>query len=122
MNTIKLTLVAAMIGASAAAMAADPAMDSSRQDRMDSAYQDYRNGSSSNASMHNSDTKSQGRFARAEDSMKRGASKTGNAIENGARKVGHAIGNGARKTKDAIKRTGEKMGGSSDADHKQVEP
>jgi hypothetical protein len=122
MNRIKLTLVAAMIGASGAAMAADPSMNSSRQDRMDAAYDNYRSGSSSNASMKNSDTKSQGRFARAEDSVKRGASKTGSAIENGARKVGHAVGNGARKTKDAIRRTGEKMGGSSDADHKQVEP
>jgi hypothetical protein len=114
MNRIKLSVIAALVGLSSVAMAAE----STRQERMDAAYQNYRGNSTDSTSTDSS----KGRFARAEDSMKRGAHKTGNAIENGARKVGHAVGNGARKAKNAIKRTGEKMGGSSDTEHKQVEP
>ena len=97
MNRSKLVLIAALFGvASTAALAADPASESTRGERMNQAYEDYRN-------------PQPGPAARAEGSIKRGAQKTGDAVKRGAKKVGHAVGKGVRKTGEAIGRGGEKM-------------
>jgi hypothetical protein len=79
------------------------AEDTTRQDRMDSAYSDYKNNPRYNhadsTSMSNTDnTKGGGRFDRAESSVKRGAHRTGEAIKSGA-----------HKTAEALRRTGDKI-------------
>jgi hypothetical protein len=99
-----------LAGASTLARAADPAYDSSRQERMDSAYTDYQNNpryhhDASDSSMNNGG----GRFERGENSIKRGAHRAGQGIKNGAEKVGHAVETGAHKTGDALRRTGDKI-------------
>ena len=97
MNRFRLTLTAAILGiASTAALGADPAAETTRRERMDQAYEDYRN-------------PQPGPAARAENSMKRGAHRAGHAIRHGAEKVGHAVGKGVRKTGEAIGRGGEKL-------------
>lgn len=97
MNRIRITLIAGMLGAACGlALAADPATDSGRSERMDRAYEDYRN-------------PQPGPAARAENSVKRGAHRAGSAVKHGARKVGHAVGKGVRKTGEAIGRGGEKL-------------
>lgn len=102
MNRIPLTLIAALlVGASStAALAADPGSEAARQQRMEQAYEDYRN-------------PQPGPAARAESSMKRGAHRAGSAIKHGAQKVGHAVGKGVRKTGQAIRSGGEKLEDSS---------
>lgn len=96
MTRTKLVLIAALFGAaSTAALAADPAAESTRRERMDRAYEDYRN-------------PNPGPAARAESSIKRGTHKTGDAIKRGANKVGHAVGKGVRKTGEAVRRVGKK--------------
>ena len=102
MKQLKLTLIVAMLGATCctAALAADPDSDPQRQERMDRAYEDYRN-------------PSPGPAARAESSMKRGAHRAGSAIKHGAQKAGHAVGKGVRKTGEAIGHGGEKLEGKS---------
>ena len=99
MNTLKPTLIAAILGVAAcgsAALAADPGSEAARRERMDQAYEDYRN-------------QSPGPAARTENSIKRGAHRAGSAIKHGAQKAGHAIGKGVRKTGEAIGRGGEKL-------------
>ena len=120
-----LWICAAMLSAASTLAAADQPGQTSRQERMDAALENYRaaNGdgtsdrmntsSDSNASNCN-DYSNGGTFARAESAIKRGACKTGHALERGVKKTGHAIGTAGRKTGDAIRRTGEKMGGSPD--------
>jgi len=98
MKQLKLTLLAAILGATCAtaALAADPGSEAARRDRMDQAYEDYRN-------------QDPGPAARAESSIKRGAHRAGTAIKHGAEKVGHAVGKGVRKTGEAIGHGGEKL-------------
>ncbi len=97
MNRTTLVLLAALVGAaSATAFAADPGSDAERRERMDRAYEDYRN-------------TNPGPAARTESSMKRGAHRAGHAIEGGAKKVGSAVGKGVRKTGEAIGRGGQKL-------------
>lgn len=97
MNRTKLVLIATLFGAaSVSALAADPAAESTRRERMDRAYEDYRN-------------PQPGPAARAESAIKRGAHRTGDAIERGAKRAGHAVGKGVRKTGEAIGRGGEKL-------------
>lgn len=97
MKRSQLVSIAVLFGAaSTAALAATPASDSTRRERMDQAYEDYRN-------------PQPGPAARAESSIKRGAHRAGEAIEHGASKVGHAVGKGVRKTGEAIGRGGEKL-------------
>ena len=97
MNKLRLTLAAALLGvASVNSFAADAAGETSRRERMDQAYEDYRN-------------PQPGPAARAENSLKRGAHRAGHAIKHGAEKAGHAIGKGVRKTGEAIGRGGEKL-------------
>lgn len=98
MDRTRLILIAALlIGASStAALAADPGSEAARQQRMDQAYDDYRN-------------VQPGPAERTENAIKRGAHRAGSAIKHGAQKVGHAVGKGVRKTGQAIKRGGEKL-------------
>ena len=101
MNRTQLVLIAALVGAassvaSTATFAADGASEEGRRDRMDKAYEDYRN-------------PNPGPAARAESSIKRGVHKTGSAIKHGAEEVGHAVGTGVRKTGEAVGRGGEKL-------------
>ena len=97
MNRTKLVFMTALVSiASTAALAAEPTSEGGRRDRMDKAYEDYRN-------------PNPGPAARAESSIKRGAHKTGSAIKNGVEKVGHAVGTGVRKTGEAVGRGGEKL-------------
>ncbi len=99
MNRTRLVLIAALFGvASTAALAADMGSDSARRDRMDQAYDDYRN-------------PNPGPAARAERSMKRGAHRAGESIEHGAKRAGHAVRRGLRKTGEAIGRGAEKLEG-----------
>ncbi|HWH82147.1 MAG TPA: hypothetical protein VNU71_07910 [Burkholderiaceae bacterium] len=101
MNRLQLASFAALaaigLGSASLARAADdPASDSARQERMDRAYEDYRN-------------PNPGAAARTENSIKHGAHRAGSAIKHGAEKVGHAIGTGVRKTGEAIGHGGEKV-------------
>jgi hypothetical protein len=103
MNRIKLTVLAALIGAGTMAMAAEPQGD--REQRMNDALQTYRSTADRNPSP--------GPVARAEESTKRGVKKAGSAIKRGAKKVGHAVGTGTEKTGAAIRRGGEKIKAST---------
>lgn len=97
MNRIRTALIATLLSATTGlALAADAGSESTRRERMDRAYEDYRN-------------PQPGPAARAESSIKRGAARTGSAIKSGARKTGHAIGTGVRKTGEVIGRGGEKL-------------
>jgi hypothetical protein len=98
MNQAKLILAAALVGLCSAAMA-----DTDRDQRMNSALENYR---SSEAAAKNPEP---GRFARAEESTKRGARKAGSAIKRGAKRAGEGISTGVEKTGDALRRTGEKI-------------
>lgn len=100
MNTIKLTLAAAVFGiASGAAFAADPGSDQARRDRMDAAYSDYHSHPS--------------RMERGENAVKRDFHRAGRAMKHGAEKVGHAVGKGIHKTGEAIDHGGEKLENAS---------
>jgi len=99
--TFAAVLATALAGASSMVWAADPSGETTRQERMDAAYDNYRNNNSANPNP--------GRFERAENSVKRGAHKAGSSIKHGAKKVGHAVGKGVRKTGEAIGNTGEKL-------------
>jgi hypothetical protein len=101
--TFAAVLATALAGASSMVWAADPSSETTRQERMDAAYDNYRSNSGSTANPN------PGRFERAENSVKRGAHKAGTAIKHGAQKTGHAIGKGVRKTGEAIGNTGEKL-------------
>jgi Ni/Co efflux regulator RcnB len=102
MKTTKFLLSAALVAASAAAMADTATTNTSRDDRMNEALQNYRSGdttANSSASTSRGD----------KNAFERGVDKTGNAIKRGAHKTGNAIKSGAHKTGDAIERTGEKI-------------
>jgi hypothetical protein len=85
-------VAAALIGASAVVMADEPRSDAARQQRMDDALQNYRSNGDHRTSS------APGTFERAENSVKHGAHKTGEAIEHGAHKTGEAIEHATRKT------------------------
>ena len=98
-----ITLAAALVSLSTWAVAADPGYDAAREQRMNEALENYRD----------SRNPSPGPAARAENSIKRGAHKTGDAIERGAKKVGHAVGTGLHKTGEAIHHAGDKVRGKT---------
>ena len=109
-------IISALLATSSTIALADQPGDTTRDERMQSALQEYRagNGSTAGTDATNgcNEYSNGGTFARAEAAMKRGACKTGHAVERGVKKTGHAIGNAGRKTGDAIRRVGEKAGGS----------
>ncbi|MDP9045749.1 MAG: hypothetical protein M3O01_13190 [Pseudomonadota bacterium] len=97
MKNLHCGLIAVFLGVSAtAALADDASSDQARRERMDAAYEDYRN-------------PNPGPAARTENAIKRGAHRAGSAIKNGAEKAGHAVAQGVRKTGQAIDRGGEKV-------------
>ena len=113
--TPRLVLLAALIGVSGAASAA---YSGTREDRMQAALDDYHNGNGKNAGSTDrryTDPRnpSPGPAARAESSMKRGASDAGHSIKRGASKVGHAVGTGLSKTGEAIDHAGAKLKGKT---------
>lgn len=101
MKPIKVVLIAALIGASGAAMAVDSRSEADREQRMNEALQNYRSGADNRSSP--------GTVARAEESTKRGVHKAGASVKRGAKRVGHAVETGAHKTRHALRRTGEKI-------------
>lgn len=109
MKTTKIVLLAALVGVSGVASAA---YNGTREDRMQAALDDYhqKNGTKSYTDPRNP---SPGPAARAESSMKRGASNAGDAIKRGASRAGHAIGTGLHKTGEAIDHAGEKLKGKT---------
>ncbi len=101
MNTCKLTLLAALLGACGLASAADPGSDAAREQRMNETLARY----------HDSRDASPGPAARTEESVKGGLSRTGHAIQRGARKMGHAVRHGAHETGEAMHHVGRKIEG-----------
>jgi hypothetical protein len=101
MKPIKLVLLCTLLGVSGLASAAEPQADTTREQRMSEALDKY----------HDSRNANPGPAARAEESIKRGASKTGHAIKRGAHKTADAVKHGAHKTGEAMHRVGEKIKG-----------
>jgi hypothetical protein len=99
-KTAAVTLLGSVLLALSAGAQAAEYGDTTRDQRMDSALQNYRD-------PHRNDQP--GRFARAENSVKRGAHRSGNAVKSGANKVGHAVANAGRKTAGALRNTGDKI-------------
>ncbi len=109
----QLVLLSALAGVSGAAFAAD---SGTRDERMQAALDDYhRSNGTSTRDMRYTDPRNPrpGPAARAESSVKRGASDAGDAIKHGASKAGHAIGTGLHKTGEAIDHAGEKLKGKT---------
>ena len=102
-----LTLAIALAGLSAATLAATP-LGATREERMDTALQNYR---SQQGTADASSSSSEGPVARSGHAIKRGVTRAGEAIKHGAQKTGHAIGKGVSKTGEAIHHAGEKMEG-----------
>lgn len=79
MKTLKISLLAAMLGASSLAFAADMGSDAARAERMNEALDSYRN----------AQAPAQGPAARAGDSMRRGAHRAGESMKHGEHKARH---------------------------------
>lgn len=96
MNKIKFGWIAALGLASSLAFAADGDGSGTRQDRMNQAYQNYRNGQpGANTS---GATKSSG----FEATVRRDARKTGHFFGRQGRRAGHAVANVGRKGEHAM--------------------
>ncbi|MBS0447708.1 MAG: hypothetical protein JSR59_17340 [Proteobacteria bacterium] len=122
MSTLRpaiVTLFATLSALAASTAIAQDMNDTTRQQRMDAAYQDFKSGQSSGTSSSNMSTSHHmmhgtGSAARAEESIKRGAHKTGQAIKHGAEKTGEAVEHGVEKTKEAAHEAHQKMKGASE--------
>lgn len=112
MNIIKLALSAAIVAMSANALAADYTPTTTREQRMNEALRDYRDGTPKGTT---SSTSSAGPMARTEESVKKGFRDTGSTVKRVANKAGHAVATGARKTGHAIHRGANKLGGTNSA-------
>ncbi|CAN7529564.1 hypothetical protein LJR039_003638 [Pseudorhodoferax sp. LjRoot39] len=125
-----LGLIAATAIALAGLLPTAQAQDTTREQRMDQALQNYRNGNTDMApaardaqpAYRSADPRNPqpGPAARAEQNIKegahnagaaikRGAHRTGEAIKHGAQRTGEAVGNGMERSGDAIRRGGEKL-------------
>lgn len=124
-----LGLIAAATIALAGLLPAAQAQDTTREQRMDQALQNYRNANGTAANRdaqppayRSADPRNPqpGPAARAEqnikegahnagNAIKRGAHRTGEAIKHGAQRTGEAVGNGMERSGDAIRRGGEKL-------------
>lgn len=124
-----LGLIAAATIALAGLLPAAQAQDTTREQRMEQALQNYRNANGTAASRdaqppayRAADPRNPqpGPAARAEqnikegahnagNAIKRGAHRTGEAIKHGAQRTGEAVGNGMERSGDAIRRGGEKL-------------
>jgi len=103
MKSLRLTLLAMLLGASGIALAAEAQTDTTREQRMSEALDRY----------HDTRNANPGPAARTEESMKRGMGKTGHAIKRGAHKAADAVKRGAHKTGEAMHRAGEKIEGKT---------
>lgn len=124
MNKTSIALAALMVTASIGAMA-ETTTSTTRDQRMDAALQDYHSGQTATNSNRMSTSKSssnmtagtsqagEGRFARAEDSVKSGSKRAGHAVAEGSRDVGHAVAQGARKTGHAVHNGADKATGKT---------
>lgn len=113
MNTTRhLGLIAATAIALTGLLPAAQAQDTTREQRMEEALQNYRSTDPRNPQP--------GPAARAEQNIKqgahnagaavkRGAQRTGEVIKHGAQRTGEAVGNGMERSGDAIRRGGEKL-------------
>ncbi len=112
MKTTHLVLVAALASVSGAAFAD---YSGTREQRMQAALDNFHKGSKSGGDRRYNDKRnpSPGPVARAESSVKRGASDAGSAVKRGAKKAGHAVGTGLSKTGEAIDHAGDKLKGKS---------
>nr|WP_145552499.1 hypothetical protein [Variovorax boronicumulans] len=128
-STRKLGLIAATTIALAGLLPAAQAQDTTREQRMDQALQNYRNANGTGgardaqpSTYRAADPRNPqpGPAARAEQNIKegahnaghaikRGAHRTGEAIKHGAQRTGEAVGNGMERSGDAIRRGGEKL-------------
>lgn len=106
MKSNQLIAAVALAFVAGASFAETPVTDTTRQERMDAALQNYREQQSDVDANANSQP---GPMARTEESIKRGARKTVEAVKHGAHKTGQAIGKGVRKTGEALQRGGEKL-------------
>jgi hypothetical protein len=124
-----LGLIAATTIALAGLLPAAQAQDTTREQRMDQALQNYRGANPAPAARdaqppayRAADPRNPqpGPAARAEQNIKegahnagaavkRGAQRTGEAIKHGAQRTGEAVGNGMERSGDAIRRGGEKL-------------
>lgn len=128
MNTIKYIVGTALVALTGVAFAAQA--ETTREERMDAAYQNYRSANPDRSASdgertmdrhgdrhghkaHRRDHREDGAVRRgahrAGDAIQRGAHKTGDAVRRGAHKAGHAVGTGVRKTGEALERTGDKI-------------
>jgi hypothetical protein len=113
MNKIKIVLSAVLVAAAGGAFA--QTSDTSRDQRMDSAYTDYKaahpNGamSSSGSSMKGSSMSRSDRPSK-DKSFGQNMKAAGSQIAEGGRDVGHDVAQGARKTGHAIHKGASKVG------------
>jgi hypothetical protein len=106
MNVLKTTLLAALVGASTMALADVPVTNTTRDQRMDQALQDYRNGSTSSSS--STAAPKEGRWQQTKERFKSDAHNAGQEIKQTSKDAGHAVANGARKTGHAIHKGADK--------------
>ena len=102
MRVFKIVIVAALLTQCVLAAAADESADAAREGRMNDALNSYRSQSSG--------SQPAGFAERAEDSAKRGLSRTGHAIRHGAKKVGSVVKQGAHKVGETIETGVHKTG------------
>lgn len=112
MNKISTALAALLMTASVGAMAETTTTNTTRDQRMNAALQDYRSGNGSSDTSTNG-MRRKGTFERAEDSAKSGTRKAGHAIAEGSRTAGHAVAQGARKTGHAVHKATDKATGNT---------
>jgi hypothetical protein len=105
-STILVAAATGLLFTSTLVAAADTTPTTTREDRMNEALDRY----------HDSRNANPGPAARAEESIKRGAHKTGQAVKRGAKKAGHAVGTGLDKTGQALHRAGDKIKGKTETE------
>jgi hypothetical protein len=103
-HTLRLTLGALLVAVSTAGMA-----EMTRQERMDEALQNYRTNGNEPSRMDRAENSVERGAKKTGNAVERGAKKTGNAVEHGAKKTGQAVGRGVEKTGEAIEHGGEKL-------------
>ena len=98
MNKIAALVASSLIAVGGAAFAQDnlpdPGHDAARQERMNDAYREHRDGSGARNDLHD-----------AGHSFHQGLRSTGHAIDHGVHATGHAIHRGATNAGHAIRRT-----------------
>ena len=108
MNKIKIVMSAVLIAAAGGAFAAD----TTRDQRMDQALQDYRGKNPSAGTSSTSGAMPMSRSDRPskDKSFKQNMKAAGSNLAEGGREVGHDVAEGARKTGHAIHKGASKVG------------